>query len=672
MWQMETSRRLARGRLAEVLGEQYAASDREILRVGYTDDELTGQFQRLPDEIKEAFHAYARGVNRFIKEGRLPEGYVKNGFSPEPWTVEDSTAIAIRLFQQFGRGGAGEIRNMALYAYLASQPALKGKELDAVDDLAWFNDPRAVCTVSWEDDLVGKRRPSFFLPSRRDTQAHVDRLPKVGLFDLLPGVRLAAAEDSRVVAEALSVPYKMGSYCIAVAGTRSASGKAMLLSGPQMGFQQPSIVHEMSIRAPGIAVAGMDVPGVPGVAIGHTERLAWGLTSGVADTDDVFFAELDKEGRYRHQNTFKPLSQIERTLRVKGKPDEKVVQQRTHLGPVVLLPKSAPVVFTRRSGAWMQELQGLEALFGLYRAASVDDVDKAAARATVNFNLFVADTGGRISYHYCGKMPLRAQGVDPRFPAPIDSDWIGTIPADQLPYAKDPAKGLFVNWNNKPASWWPNGDTPVWGRIFRNEILLRALDKPKLTTEDLELAIWQAARTDYNFRAFMPYLKGLSPELDAFQGLRMDGSIAAGAYNAFVDALRTEIFQPVVGNLMTPDNFRTAIQPSLILDALEGKTKVKYLGRRSKTEVLTAAWTRALGTLGEDRTAWRFRAPGIPVEGQPPIPYSDRGTYIQIVELFSKPMGRSMLPPGVAESGPHRQDQVPLARAWQFKPMLLP
>ncbi len=676
LWQMETSRRLARGKLAEVMGDAFAASDREVLRVGYTDEELTAQLTKLSDPIKSAFVSYAKGVNRYIAEAKstrkLPDGYAKNGFEPVEWTVEDSTAIAIRLFQQFGRGGAGEIRNMALYTYLAAQPALKGQELDAVDDFAWLNDPRAVSTVMWEDDLVGKRRPLFPVPSRANTQAHLDSLPKLGLLDLLPGVRLASNEESTRVAESLAAPFKVGSYCIAVAGSRSANGKAMLLSGPQMGFQQPSIVHEMSIRAPGLAVVGMDVPGVPGIAVGHTEKVAWGLTSGVADTDDVFFASTTPLGQYKLGKELRPIQTLKRTLKVKGKPDEIVEQTRTHIGPVVLAPKSVPVIFSRRAGAWMEEMQSLEALYSVYASNSVDEVDKAAQKATVNFNLFAADTSGRISYNYCGRMPLRAVGVDPRFPAPMELDWQGIIPSGQLPYARDPEKGLFVNWNNKPVSWWPNGDTPVWGRIFRNQVLLDELTKPKLTTDDLELAIWKAARSDYNYKAFAPYLAGLSKEMDAFKGLRLEGSVSAGIYNVFFDALRTEIFQPVVGGLMTPDNFRQAVQPSLMLDALEGRTKVKYLGRRSRGEVLAAAWAKAKEKLGSEPSLWRFTAPGIPVAGQKSIPYSDRGTYIQLVELFAKPIGRSVLPPGVAESGEHSQDQVALARAWLFKPMLLP
>src|SRR5947209_19191657 len=43
LWQMETSRRLARGRMAEVFGEQFVKSDKEVIAIAYTDTELDQQ-----------------------------------------------------------------------------------------------------------------------------------------------------------------------------------------------------------------------------------------------------------------------------------------------------------------------------------------------------------------------------------------------------------------------------------------------------------------------------------------------------------------------------------------------------------------------------------------------------------------------------------------------------
>ncbi|MEQ1933420.1 MAG: penicillin acylase family protein, partial [Fimbriimonadaceae bacterium] len=344
LWQMENSRRLARGLMAEVFGPTFLASDKDVLRGAYSTSELSTQIRKLPPKIQTALAAYAKGVNRFISEGNLPKGYGDTGFIPTPWAPEDSAAIAIRMLQTFGRGGAGEIRNMALLGYMQTQPALKGHEMEVLIDVAWFNDARARTTINDEDV---KSKINFSAPTVATTTAHLALLPKAGLLELLPGLRVVLREESTRVAANVSAPFKSGSYCIVAAPKRSASGVPLLLSGPQMGFRQPSIVHEMSISAPGIRAVGMDIPGVPGIIVGHTDRLAWGLTTGVADTEDIFFAKQEGSN-YLFGNQPKPISKVTFEVKVTGGETVNVEQLRTDWGPIVLSLRSG-TVFMRRS-----------------------------------------------------------------------------------------------------------------------------------------------------------------------------------------------------------------------------------------------------------------------------------------------------------------------------------
>jgi hypothetical protein len=117
------------------------------------------------------------------------------------------------------------------------------------------------------------------------------------------------------------------------------------------------------------------------------------------------------------------------------------------------------------------------------------------------------------------------------------------------------------------------------------------------------------------------------------------------------------------------DNFRTAAQPSVMLKALRRETKVNYLGSRKAADVVHAAYLRVGERFVAAESMPSYKAPGIAVPGQAPIPYSNRGSYIQIVELGLGPRGRDVVTPGIAESGPHSLDQVPLARSWLYKLM---
>jgi len=683
LWQMELSRRLAEGRMAEILGSSYVGSDTEVLKVGYTEEELMRQVSALSPELQERFKDYADGVNAFIAEGKLPEEFAASQDECQPWRVVDSAAIAVRLFQYFGRGGAGQLRNMAALGYLSGRKELNGKVLDVLDDLLWQNDPSSPTTVLKEDE--SGPRPAFATFTRSVTEKHLAMLPKLGLFDILPGLALAMKQESTRVAQSMATPFRTGSYCMVVSAKRSGTGLPILLSGPQMGFTSPSIVHEMCVSAPGITQVGMDVPGVPGVVIGHNRHLAWGLTSGVAATDDIVYYKKSGDGDYLYGPQTRPVSMVSRVLHVKGAADQTIVQKRTEEGPVILDTKSG-FLFARHASYSMHELQSLEAVCGLEDANTVEEADKAASLGTMSFNVFFAADNGHIGYRYAGLVPLRADGIDPRFPTPGDPAfaWRGMIPLGQMPHVLDPKGGLITNWNNKPVSWWPNLDTPAWGKLFRVSQIRDVLSKPTLIAQDLEFAAWSVARTDETWVGFGPFVSEAVATLRAshsegdslvgqsvagFDGRFLEGSRQAAVYKAFLVELRKALFLPNVGNFMAPQYLDQALQPSVMLAALQGKTKFDYLHGRKASDVVLAALTSAYKSVG----GAGYHAPSINVPGEDPIPYSNRGTYIQIVEmLLDGPKGRNVLPPGVAESGPHSKDQADLSRAWVYKPMHRP
>lgn len=687
LWQMEMARRSARGQLAEVLGPGAAKSDTDTLKRAYTDQELQEMISALDADSQAAMTAYAAGVNATIAArsaaGTLPSGYKENGFEPRPWTPLDSAAISISLMRLFGSGGAGELRILALLRYMQTRPN-KAQALDVLDDLAWFNDPESPTTVSAKDDPV-KNPPRFSLPTRKQTEFHISLLPPTNLLELASGIMAADFTEPKLVAERLGVAHHMGSYAVVVAPSRSASGNPILLGAPQMGHTMPSVVHEMVVDAPGFQVAGMDVPGAPGIAIGHTPRLAWTLTSGVADIEDVFVSPLVGPDQYRSGDEVKALERVVFTVKVKGSADRKVVQERTHHGPVLLKSTGSKAVYSLQSSLWKHELASSMTIGRVATSSTPEELNRVAAGSSASFNLFYAFSSGQIGWRYCGKVPIRATGLDPRFPTPDApaNDWKGMIPPDQMPHVENPSGGLITNWNNKPAAWWPNLDTPVWGRLFRVSLLNQALPAGKLSTADVWHAAWTIARREPNsLGAFGPafatatdHVRAGRPRTPAesamagFDGWALEGSPSAAVYSASVRQLRKDLFEPVIGNLTSESLFTQAVQPSLIDRALRGETKVDYLGGKSADAVLYSAFVKASAGLGTEPSAWNYASQHIRVPGQPDIPYGNRGTYLQLTELGEAPVAKNMVNPGVAESGPHQLDQSHLAREWVLKPM---
>lgn len=658
MWQMEMSRHLARASLASILGAPALSSDREVAKTAYTDAEIQAQIDRLSPFARSALAAYAAGVNRFLKTQKLPPEFAQNGDTPSPWSSLDSAAIAIHLYQEFGRGAAGQLRDLAFLQYAKIQPKLKDRAIEAMDDFAWQNDPAAVTTLAAQDDPVAKHPPVIYPPfDDATTQARLAEIPMPSLFELLPAVEMVERRTSNLVAEAHAVPYRTGSYCVVVSPRRSKTGHALLLSGPQMGFTTPSILHEISISAPGLHVSGADVPGVPGVVVGKTDSFAWGLTSGEAQSEDTVWSKL-ATGGYIHNGVVTPFIVKRRVIQVKGADPVTVVSKWTVFGPVVLESASKGVVFSRHASYDGKELRSLDAMFSIYGQQTAAGIDRAISPATMSFNFFFATKSGDIGYRYLGQIPLRAAGLDPRLPTPDQERyaWKGFVPLRDMPHVINPHGGVLANWNNKPVAWWPNGDTPLWGRIHPANALFSEVGLSKFGLDDLAAIVKHIALKDYTW----PFFKKLAPPFD---GLLIDGSLPAARYRQWLRNLRDRLIEPVSGNFLSPQIFDLVAQPTLIWDALHGRTRLDFLNGQTATQLAERA-------MPAPDSVEPYRAGGHPFGSLGKLEYADRGTYIQIVELLgSGPLARTALPPGEAASGPHAGDQLPLANRWSYKPM---
>ena len=70
-----------------------------------------------------------------------------------------------------------------------------------------------------------------------------------------------------------------GSNAWVVSGARSATGAPLLANDPHRAFAHPSLRYLVHLNAPGWNVIGAASPWLPGVVIGHNERVAWGMTA---------------------------------------------------------------------------------------------------------------------------------------------------------------------------------------------------------------------------------------------------------------------------------------------------------------------------------------------------------------------------------------------------------
>jgi len=398
-FQMELARRQAEGRMAELFGESALDDDRSI-RVLRLAASAGRQVAMMSGDERAVLKAYTDGVNAALNRyGRwiAPEMWLL-GVDPEPWKAEDSLAIGLLLQLDLSRA--------------------MGRELQRAEELSRLGRERAVDLWGW---------------TPAEARAWIP-----------PGDGLAGPlrESTSIVPQVDG----LGSNAWAIAPARSATGNALLAADPHFRIGVPGAMYAIHLRGPGLHVAGASIPGMPGILIGHTEHVAWGLTPSLLDDQDLFLLTLDDSGtRELVDGRWKPLRTVTEQISVRWDKTPVLLKIRvSEHGPVVRELQGQALAL-----AW-SGLHGpspLRGILGMDRAATATD----AARAWQDvvgpaMNLIAADTEGHILEQVTGRAPLRGEGAG-KLPAPgADSRWAwkGFRRSSANPSRVDPGDGLLA------------------------------------------------------------------------------------------------------------------------------------------------------------------------------------------------------------------------------------
>ena len=241
-----------------------------------------------------------------------------------------------------------------------------------------------------------------------------------------------------------------GSNAWAMSGRLTASGRPILANDPHLEWSLPSIWYMVHLKAPGLNVAGASLPGVPGVVIGHNERIAWGITNLEADVEDLYIEKLEPQsGRYLFSGKLEQAALDRDLIRVKGRPPVASARWVTRHGPI-FVAQDNQAMSLRWAAAEKDAFQ--VPILELDRAGTWQDFTAALARFPMPLNFVYADTAGNIGYHVTGHTPIR-RNYDGDVPVDGSSgkfEWDGFIPFDQLPSAYNPPSGLLITANQNP------------------------------------------------------------------------------------------------------------------------------------------------------------------------------------------------------------------------------
>ena len=594
LWQIDLWRRRGLGQLAEVFGPQYVAQD-AAARLFLYRGSMRDEWLAYGSDAKRIAERFVAGINAYIALTRadaalLPPEFALLGYAPATWAAEDVVRI----------------RSHGLWRNLTSEVARA----------------QVACRHGLAADAVRKQlRPAWStrIPDGLD--------PCVVTDDVLATYRLATAAvrfvDGRLVADVLpdGVRDGLGSNNWVVAPSRTATGRPLLANDPHRAHAVPSLRYIAHLVAPGLDVIGAGEPALPGISIGHNERIAFGLTIFGLDHEDLYVYRTDprRPGAYAFAGGSEPLRVVQTSIAVRGEPARSVTLRFTRHGPVVH-EDAAGNLFAVRA-AWL--LPGMAPYFGsieYMRAGNWDQFHAALNRwGAPAENQVYADVDGNIGYRAAGYFPRRLT-FDGLLPVPGDGrfEWEDAFDMDALPSLYNPPAGWVATAN---ALTLPP-DYPIdarrvgfeWTPPWRQGRLEQVLTADDSVTVDDALAL----QRDYGTlpaQRLLPVLRTLAGRDEAERkALALLATWPApqqmartSAPAALFNVWWKRHLLPGYARLLLPDAAAAVPEAdSELLVADLTATPLPAARRALLLQTLGSAWHETERLLGADATRWRW------------------------------------------------------------------
>jgi penicillin G amidase len=527
LWHMEMNRRVAQGRVAEIVGPSGVPHDRLVRMLRFRGPFDDKEWTAYHPEARRIFEAYVRGVNAFIAQNanNLPVEFKITGITPEPWKADEilyrarvnaavsSARSELRLAQTVAKVGAREANRRARPEPYGDLEVAPGLDVGIITD-----------------DVIKALDGNLYGDFPRP-----DLLPE---FQRWPG----ATPTNREGAPERSP----GSNNWAVAGALTASGKPIMVDDPHRQVTLPAWRYLVHLNAPGWNVIGATEPGLPGVIRGHNGQVAWGRTATGTDEGDVFVEELNpaNPGEVKWKGAWEVLQKVSETIVVKGGPAQTITIELGRHGPIFYKDTTNHRAYALRSS--LMEQGTAEYIGGLRmdQAASARDcLVNADYMRSPPTNLVCASADGAIAFRVSAAAPKR-RGWNGRLPVPGTGayDWEG-LRGEDLPKELNPDRGWIATANNNihPPNFknplFYDGRAPYW-RYTRIAQMLEDGKKAgkKFTVEDMRVML----RDSYKAEAeqHKPWFEGWSsgtPEAEHARAavaswdnvMRKDGAAAA-------------------------------------------------------------------------------------------------------------------------------------------------
>jgi penicillin G amidase len=412
LFQLDMWRRIGLGETAEILGEEGIEGDRFARLLLYRGD-MQAEWKSYSPDAEAIATAFVGGINAHIDQigDKLPIEFQILGYRPKKWEPADilgrmSGIIMTSNFQ----------REVARARLIAEVGVEKARQLAPTDP------------------------PRQFSPA-----------PGLDLASITPNIFKGYTAATRALK---FTPSTTESNDWVVDGSLSASGKPLLANDPHRPIALPSLRYLVHLHAPGWNAIGSGEPALPGIALGHNERIAWGFTIVGTDQADLYVESThpDDPRKYKVGDAWEPMRVIHEAIRVKGGSQPVPIELRyTRHGPVIYQDETKHVAVALK---WVGGEPGGAAYLGalsIARAGNKQEfLESLKAWKSPGENFVYADVEGNIGWVAAGLTPIR-KGWDGLLPVPGDRgeyEWQGFLPLSKLPQSFNPPQHWIATANH--------------------------------------------------------------------------------------------------------------------------------------------------------------------------------------------------------------------------------
>lgn len=570
LWQMEFNRRVAAGRLAEILGPSALTADRFLRTVGLARSAQTDVADLRPD-LHAQLDAYTAGVNAFLTSHKdnLPLEFRLLGFTPEPW--QDTDSIAYGKVVALDLDGAWNVKlarakvlaqvgptitSLLFPSYPTDNPTL----IDATGTTANPLNSEAPVPVGPDTNTdSGLLTP----PSGGNPLAAISPTQRAA-FAHMPTSALATVTWLRQLLD--HDGGTQGSNDWVISGAHTTTGKPIVANDPHLGINYPAIWYEVALQAGDINEIGFSFPGVPGIIIGHNAHVAWGVTNGEVDDTDLYIEQLNADQTaYTYNGQQMPLQILHETIKVAGKPADHLTVRITNHGPILNdVVSDLKDSTTQIALQWtaLQPSYTFAGFFELGLAHNLDEFQNAIRDIGISQNFVFADTDGNIGYRLSGWLPERAaiNGLLPVDGSTSANDWTGRVPFEQMPHLLNPSTGIILTANNRlTAPGYPFYITNSYDSGYRAKRIEQLLTVQSTLSPD-DVAHAQSDVHSIPAEQLLPYYlnaanddptsSGAQTAASLFNGWDADmtrASAPAALYEVTTGMLIRDVIKPVLG-----------------------------------------------------------------------------------------------------------------------------